>query len=121
MSIADDVEVAIAGILYTGTYKSPRLRPGSVSAWKQVKRLALWLYRTAGGAVWYGRDTDEMECIEGVTEDYLLDDAVEIYNEDVEFPFEGSTERDPRIHIEMRGAGPATVLAMAPMVRSNER
>ena len=123
ITLDEPADVGFVGTLYSGRYKSPRISSSTLSAWKKLERLAIWVYQTAGGGLRWGRMFDEevMDTIPDATEDFLVDGPIEVFSEDYEFPLEGATKRDPRLYIEAHTAGPATVLALAPIVEYNER
>lgn len=113
------VTYAIAGLKYSGRYKSGRLAWGaqmgaSLTANKQLEKLGLVIHKTAGGALKWGADFTDMERLDDRIDDGTLtfDSAVQAWNGDFEFNVHGWTERDTRLHIEMDTAGPATVLAL---------
>lgn len=118
---------AIAGLLYEGTYKSGRLNWGAamgsgLATNKQIEKAGLILHQTAGGAVSWGGDPDDMETLpdrrteEGET--LTFDSAVQLWNEDLEEDVFGWTDRDARLYIKMSTAGPATVLGIATTLKT---
>lgn len=119
---------AIAGLLYEGTYKSGRLNWGAamgsaIATNKQIEKAGLILHQTAGGAVSWGDDPDDMETLpdrktdEGET--LTFDSAVQLWSEDLEESVMGWTDRDARLYIKMSTAGPATVLGIATTLKTN--
>jgi hypothetical protein len=114
-----EVTYAIAGLKYSGRYKSGRLAWGSrmgasLVANKQLESLGLVIHRTAGGSLKWGTDFTDMERLDDRIDDGTLvfDAAVQTWSGDFQFNVHGWTERDTRLHIEMDTAGPATVLAL---------
>lgn len=117
---------AIAGLKYTGRYKSGRLAWGaqmgaSLTANKQLEKIGLVIHRTAGAALKWGADFDDMEQLDDRISDESLvfDAAVQIWNGDHEFNVFSWTERDVRLCICMDTAGPATVLAVVETLKTN--
>lgn len=104
------VTYAIVGLKYEGRYQSPRL-PGIA---QQIKpdRIGLAVHRTARGLLAWGRDFDNLNYIADREYDGAYDAPLELYTADVEYPFEGSMQRDSRVCIVFTGGGPATVLAL---------
>jgi hypothetical protein len=122
------VEYAIIGLLYEGKYKSGRLNWGTESgsglaSFKQLEKLGMVLKDTAGGCLRWGDtfDTDEMSRLDDLQpeETLVFDGPVQLWNEDVTEPLESSTTRDTRLCVTMPGAGPATVLGLAPTLKTN--
>lgn len=116
---------AIVGLLYEGKYKSPRLASGGnlgsgITQDKKVARLGLLVYRSAPGAIKWGRDFTAMNELKGVNP-ASYDSPMEEITTDQNLPFEGATAKDARVCISMPTAGPATVLGMVPHVETNER
>jgi hypothetical protein len=120
------VTYAIAGLKYSGRYKSGRLAWGSRSgaslvAEKQLEKVGLVIHRTAGGAIAWGPDFDDVERLDDRIDDGTLvfDAAVQEWNGDHEFPVHSWTEPDTRLCIKMDTAGPATVLAVVHTMKNN--
>jgi hypothetical protein len=120
------VTYAIAGLKYSGRYKSGRLAWGaqmgaSLVANKQLESLGLVIHRTAGGSLRWGTDFTDMERLDDRIDDGTLvfDAAVQTWSGDFQFNVHGWTERDTRLHIEMDTAGPATVLALVETMKVN--
>jgi hypothetical protein len=120
------VTYAIAGLKYSGRYKSGRLAWGSrmgasLVANKQLESLGLVIHRTAGGSLKWGTDFTDMERLDDRIDDGTLvfDAAVQTWSGDFQFNVHGWTERDTRLHIEMDTAGPATVLALVETMKVN--
>ncbi len=120
------VTYAIAGLKYSGKYKSGRLAWGSrmgasLVANKQLESLGLVIHRTAGGSLKWGTDFTDMERLDDRIDDGTLvfDAAVQTWSGDFQFNAHGWTERDTRLHIEMDTAGPATVLALVETMKVN--
>jgi len=115
------VTYAIAGLKYSGRYKSGRLPGGTLTANKQIEKLGLLLHKTAGGSVKYGADFDDMERLDDRIDDGTLvfDGPVQEINADMEMNIHGFTERDPRLCIAMDTAGPATILALVETIKAN--
>lgn len=121
-----EVTYAIAGLLYEGRYKSGRLAWGaqmgaSLVANKQLEKLGLVIHRTAGAALKWGPDFDDMEQLDDRVADGSLtfDSAVQEWSGDHEFNVHSWTERDTRLCISMPTAGPATVLALVETLKVN--
>ena len=121
-----EVTYAIAGLKYSGRYKSGRLAWGSRSgaslvAEKQLEKVGLVIHRTAGGAIAWGPDFDDVERLDDRIDDGTLvfDAAVQEWNGDHEFPVHSWTEPDTRLCIKMDTAGPATVLAVVHTLKNN--
>jgi hypothetical protein len=116
---------AIAGLLYEGTYKSGRLNWGAamgsaIATNKQIEKAGLILHQTAGGAVSWGGDLDDMETLpDREMESLTYDSAVQLFSEDREESVMGWTDRDSRLYIKMSTAGPATVLGIATTLKTN--
>ena len=121
-----DVTYAIAGLLYTGDYKSGRQNWGAqsgsgIATFSQLEKLGLILHQTAGGAISWGDSFTDMETLPDRQDDGSLtfDAAVQLWNEDYEGDIMGDTDRDTRLHIRMGTAGPATVLGISPIKKTN--
>jgi hypothetical protein len=121
-----EVTYAIAGLKYSGRYKSGRLAWGSrtgasLVAEKQLEKVGLVIHRTAGGAIAWGPDFDDVERLDDRIDDGTLvfDAAVQEWNGDHEFPVHSWTEPDTRLCIKMDTAGPATVLAVVHTMKVN--
>jgi len=118
-------EYVITGLLYEGKYKSPRLASGGnlgsgITQDKKVARLGMLVYRSAPGALKWGRDFTNMNELKGPNPGNY-DDPLEEITTDQNLPFEGATAKDARVCISMPTAGPATVLGVVPHVETNER
>ena len=121
-----DVTYAIAGLLYEGTYKSARLNWGAqsgsgIATYKQIEKAGLIIHQTAGGALAWGDDLDDMENLADRVDDGTLtfDAAVQVWSGDIEESVMGTTDRDARLYIKMPTAGPATVLGIATTMKTN--
>lgn len=121
-----EVTYAIAGLKYSGRYKSSRMAWGaqmgaSLTANKQLEKMGIVIHRTAGAALKWGPDFTDMEQLDDrIADDSLtFDSAVQEWNGDYEFNVHSWTERDVRLHIEMDTAGPATVLALVSTMKVN--
>lgn len=120
------VTYAIAGLKYSGRYKSGRLAWGSRSgaslvAEKQLEKVGLVIHRTAGGAIAWGPDFNDVERLDDRIDDGTLvfDAAVQEWSGDHEFPVHSWTDPDTRLCIKMDTAGPATVLAVVHTLKNN--
>jgi hypothetical protein len=128
-AIADigmDATYAIAGLLYDGDYKSGRQNWGAqmgsaIATEAQLEKMGMILHQTAGAAVSWGDSFTDMETLPDRQDDGTLtfDTAVQLWNEDIEADIMGDTGKDVRLHIRMGTAGPATVLAVAPVKKTN--
>jgi hypothetical protein len=128
-AIADigmDTTYAIAGLLYCGDYKSARQNWGAqmgsgIATNSQLEKMGMILRQTAGGGIAWGDSFTDMETLPDRQNDGTLtfDSAVQLWNEDIEADIMGDTGRDVRLHIRMPTAGPATVLAVAPIKKTN--
>lgn len=123
-----EVTYAIAGIKYTGKYKGPRLDFGgnqgtSLTQQKQVKGLGLMIYKTPGGHLKWGRGYDKLTVLEDRLQDGTLiyDGPLQEQTADMWTDFQGESDRDPRLHIVMDGAGPATILGIVPKIDVSDR
>lgn len=116
---------AITGLLYEGKYKSPRVMGGAslgtaMTQDRKVVRIGLLPYRTAPGALKWGRDFTNMEAIKG-DDPLTYDSAMVEITDDINKPFGGATSKDPRVCLSMPTAGPATVLGLVPHLETNEK
>lgn len=116
---------AITGLLYEGKYKSPRVMGGAsmgtaMTQDRKVTRIGLLPYRTAPGALKWGRDFTNMETIKG-DDPVTFDAAMVEITDDINKPFAGATSKDPRVCLSMPTAGPATVLGLVPHLETNEK
>lgn len=126
LTLQYEASYAIAGLRYAGRYKSGRLAWGASSgvaltAYKQLEKLGLVIHRTAGGAIKWGADFEDMEQLDDrIADDSLtFDSALQEWTGDYEFSAHSWTERDTRLCITMDTAGPATVLALAETLKVN--
>ncbi len=115
----------ITGLLYEGKYKSPRVMGGSsmgtaMTQDRKVSRIGILPYRTAPGALKWGRDFDNMETIKG-PDPVSYDAAMVEITDDINKPFAGASSKDPRVCLSMPTAGPATVLGLVPHLETNEK
>lgn len=132
VTLPDDATVtyAITGIKYIGKHKGPRLDFGgaqgtALTQMKQIKGLGMMIYRTPGAMLKWGRSfTDaDLTSLEDRIQDGTLvfDGPLQEYTVDEWYEFAGQAERDPRLHIVMDGAGPATILGLVPKVDVSDR
>lgn len=132
VTLPDDATVtyAITGIKYTGKHKGPRLDFGgaqgtALTQMKQIKGLGMMIYRTPGPMLKWGRSfTDaDLAVLQDRIQDGTLvfDGPLQEYTVDEWYEFAGQAERDPRLHIVMDGAGPATILGLVPKVDVADR
>ncbi|NBW07957.1 MAG: hypothetical protein EBR82_08015 [Caulobacteraceae bacterium] len=121
------VTKAIAGLNYSGLWKSAKLAYGSrlgsaLSAEKQVKRLGAIVRDTAVGALSYGRDFTNTDIVGTEFEDgYLMDTAVPLASLEVNQMFDGETDTDSRVCLVMDKPAPVMVLALIPHMDLQER
>ena len=87
---------------------------------RKVTRIGLLPYRTAPGALKWGRDFTNMETIKG-DDPVTFDAAMVEITDDINKPFAGATSKDPRVCLSMPTAGPATVLGLVPHLETNEK
>lgn len=118
-------EYAITGLLYEGKYKSPRVLGGAsmgtaMTQDRKIARIGLLPYRTAPGALKWGRDFTNMEAIKG-SDPLTFDTAMIEITDDINKPFAGASSKDPRVCLSMPTAGPATVLGLVPHLETNEK
>lgn len=117
---------AIAGLSYTGQWKSTKLAYGAqmgtaVSQRKQIKDFAPVLYKTHLRALRYGRDFNNLNAfgseIEGATVpfDTFLDDY-----DAGSLPFDGTWDTDSRVCIQVPAPLPCTILGFAGAVETHE-
>ena len=132
VTLPDDATVtyAITGIKYKGKHKGSRLDFGgaqgtALTQMKQIKGLGMMIYRTPGAMLKWGRSfTDaDLTSLEDRIQDGTLvfDGPLQEYTVDAWYEFAGQAERDPRLHIVMDGAGPATILGLVPKVDVADR
>lgn len=121
------VSYAVTGLLSIGRYKSPRLDWGAqagtaLTRHKQVKGLGLMVRDTPGGQMRWGRsfDPDHMETLKDRQVIDTFDTPAQGLTFDDEMDFEGVSDRDARVYVEMHGAGPVTILGMVPVIETNE-
>lgn len=107
------------GLNYTGVWKSPRLgfRTGLAQD-RRIHRLGLILDQTAGGALAWGRSTDEVDRLPDRAEGALMDAPVSVFTVDQSIPFEGEHGLDPRVVLLMDQPAPVTVLGLVPHVET---
>jgi len=115
----------ITGLLYEGKYKSARVMGGSsmgtaMTQDRKVVRIGLLPYRTAPGALKWGRDFTNMEALKG-PDPVSYDAAMVEITDDINKPFAGASSKDPRVCLSMPTAGPATVLGLVPHLETNEK
>lgn len=121
ITLTYETEYAIVGLLYEGRYKSPRIvASGAMAQDKKIARLGMLVYRAAPGALKWGRDFTTMATLTGPNP-ASFDSPMEEITDDVNYPFNGATQKDARVCISMPTAGPATLLGMVPHVEANER
>lgn len=116
---------AVVGLLYDGKYKSPRVMGGAntgtaLTQDRKITRIGLLPYRTAPGALKWGRDFTNMSVLRGA-DPASYDAAMVEITDDKNLPFEGASGKDPRVCILMPTAGPATLLGMVPHLETNEK
>jgi hypothetical protein len=126
VTLSFEATYAIAGLKYAGRYKSGRLAWGAqmgsaLTTKKQLEEIGLVIHKTAGGALKWGPGFDDLEQLEDrIADDSLVfDAAVQEWNGDYDFNVHSWTEPDVRLHITMDTAGPATVLAVAHVLKVN--
>jgi hypothetical protein len=126
VTLSFEATYAIAGLKYSGRYKSGRLAWGAqmgsaLTTKKQLEEIGLVIHRTAGGALKWGPDFDDMEQLDDRIADNSLvfDASVQEWSGDHDFNVHSWTEPDVRLHITMDTAGPATVLAVAHVLKVN--
>ncbi|WP_370372519.1 hypothetical protein [Henriciella pelagia] len=128
ITLDSPVSYAIAGLKYSGRYRSPRMTWGGqmgtpLTRDKKIGGLGIVTENTPGGCLAWGRsfNEDEMDRLEDVQQDDLYDGEISLWTADLKNrAFEGETDTDPRIHILMDKAGPAKVQALVPLVKTNE-
>ena len=121
VTLSFEATYAIAGLKYSGRYKSGRLPGGSLTSNKQIEKLGMLVHKTAGGSVKYGPDFTDMERLDDRIDDGSLsfDSPVQEISDDLEMNIHSFTERDPRLCIAMDTAGPATILALIETIKDN--
>lgn len=120
------VRRVIIGRGYVGRYASPRLAHGSqlgtsVGEQKRLNAATLLTSRTPRHAVRVGTSFERMTQRQDQAAGLVLDQAPSARTEEIRFEVEGRHETDPRLHIEMVGAGPALVLGYVPELQTYER
>jgi hypothetical protein len=120
ITLTAPASVAIIGRLNKGRYKSAKM-PGTIQEQMQVTRLGLMFHETAGGAVRFGRDFANMDRISDSLPGTVFNGTVEIFEGEFDFPFNGATERDPRICLELDTPGPSTILGLGPLVKGGSK
>jgi hypothetical protein len=125
ITLTYEASYAIVGLLYEGRYKSPRITGGgsmgsAIAQDKKIARLGMLVYRSAPGAIKWGRDFASMNTLRGPNP-ASFDAAMEEITDDINNAFEGATAKDARVCLSMPSAGPATVLGIVPHVDTNER
>jgi hypothetical protein len=120
------VTYAVVGLKYDGLYKSAKLNYGGdngsvIGSEKQLSRLAVMFYQTAGGCFEWGDSFDDMSVLADIQSEsgFTFDTAVQLWSGEDDFHLEGATQMDTRLHIRMSGAGPVTVLGVAPTLSTN--
>ena len=121
------VTYAVVGLKYSGLYKSAKLNYGGdngsvIGSEKQLSRLAVMLHQTAGGCFEWGDGFDDsMSVLDDIQSEsgFTFDTAVQLWSGEDDFHLEGATQMDTRLHIRMTGAGPVTVLCVAPTLSTN--
>lgn len=110
-----------------GLYKSSRMNWGAsggaaLTAYKQLEDLGMILHNTTGGALEWGDNFTDMEKLKDRLQSQdgnVYNGPLQLWNQDTNFPIDGSTHRDVRIHMRMPSAGPATVLGLVPDLKVN--
>lgn len=125
-----EVTYAITGVKYTGKYKGPRNDFGgpqgtSLTQNKQIKGVGMMIYRTGGGMLKWGRSyvDGEMTVLPDLLQngELVFDGPLQEQTIDEWYEFAGEMTRDPRLHIVMDGAGPATILGIVPKIDVADR
>lgn len=117
----------IAGLAYTGTYKSTKLAYGAqlgtaVSQPKILNNFAPILYKTHSRSLKYGQSLDKLAYLPRVhngvdrTLNYFFDDY-----DAPGLPIEGGWKTDNRLCLQFRAPLPATVLGLSFTVETHER
>lgn len=116
---------AIVGRRYTARYVSPRLAYGaqigsSVGVQKRVNAATILTYITPRASLQAhlgGRVSRPPELQRAL----VLDGPIGAFTEEIRLELAGDYSTDPRLTIEMVGAGPAIVLGYVPELQANER
>lgn len=112
-----EVETAWIGLPYTGRRKSTRLPYGAQigSAVGEVERfdhIAALIYKTQPGSLHFGWAFDDMKRLADLRYGFSMDGAPDLFTGVSKFALNSGHLRDPRLCIEMVGAGPAAVLGI---------
>lgn len=103
---------AIVGMKYQGKYQSPRKQ--ALVDYLKIDKLGIILHNMVRGGVSWGPSFDKMNTLPDRAPADLPDSPLSLTSETLEFPFDGSRDRDPRVCIQFNGVGPGSVLAIAP-------
>lgn len=128
-SITLDYEVttAIVGLEVRGRYKSPKMIAGgegtpTVGQKGRVSHVTLLLHRTMPGTVWIGPSFDNMRPLEDREQGFTMDEAPALFSGAIRQALPGDFHsNDPRVCIEVRGAGPASILGYLPEYSTHTR
>ncbi len=126
---AVEVSTAIVGLPYLGRIMSGKLPYGgeagpAVGVMKKITRLMLLLHQTALGSIRVGGAFMRLHALEDRDGGFTMDAGVSLFSGEVvddDYGKDESKSRDPRVCIEMRGAGPAAVLGYLPTIAAYEK
>jgi hypothetical protein len=117
--------VVIAGLPYTGRWKSGKLayaaQGGSaLTQKKKIQRLGALVYRTPGGCVAWGQDFTSLDRLPSHKAGDLADAPLSLWTQDLAMPIDGWSDEDARLVLVMDKPGPAEVLGLVPRVNTDE-
>ena len=128
LSLTEGVHHAVAGLPFTADWRSTKLAYAAEAgtALTQMKRAAqvgLVLFQTHNRALQIGSDTGNLDSLPQIIDQGGPVDADKIFGtfEDFAFSINSKYSADERLHIRAKAPRPATVLAAAVSVETNER